>query len=75
MEDGRLEALDAIVLAVDPRLICEVVHDTDAELVVEVLWGDHERAKHEDVRLTEFSTGADFVFEERSTPVEIRFSR
>ena len=75
LEDGHLEALDAIVLAVDPWLVCEVVHDTDAELVIEVLRGDHERTKHEDVRLTEFSTGADFVFEERSTPVEIRFSR
>ena len=70
---GHLEPFDAIVHAVNPSLYCEVVTDPADELVVRVVMGDHERAKSDDVRLTEFSTGADFVFEERSTPVEIRF--
>ena len=70
---GHLEPLDAIVQAVHPALSCEVVVDTVEELVVQVVRGERERPKSDDVRLTEFSTGADFVFEERATPVEIRF--
>ena len=75
LEEGHLEPLDAIVLAVNPRLRCEVLVSTEAELVIEVVQGVDERPTSQDVRLTEFSTGADFAFEERGTPVEIRFSR
>ena len=75
LEEGHLEPLDAIVLAVNPRLRCEVLASTEAELVIEVVQGVDERPTSQDVRLTEFSTGADFAFEERGTPVEIRFCR
>jgi hypothetical protein len=75
IEADHLEPLDAIVLAVDPRLHCVVLSDGDDELVVEVVRGAVERAKDDDVRLTEFSTGSDFTFVERGTPVEIRPAR
>jgi len=65
----HLEPLDAIVGAVDRRLRCTVVSDDDSELVVEVDLGEDERPVPDDVRLTEFSTGADFAFVDRGTPV------
>jgi hypothetical protein len=68
---GRLEPLDAIVGAVDRRLRGAVVSDDGAELVVEVVRGEDERPVPDDVRLTEFSTGADFAFVDRGTPVTL----
>ena len=66
---GHLEPLDAIVGAVDRRLRCTVVSEDAAGLVVEVVPGADERPVPDDVRLTEFSTGADFAFTDRGTPV------
>jgi len=75
LEEGRLEPLDAIVHAVNPRLRCEVRSSSDDELVVEVVMGEVAAPTSDDVVLTEFSTGADFTFAQRSTPVEIRAGR
>jgi hypothetical protein len=69
LDTDHLEPLDAIVGAVDRRLSCVVVSDGAAELVVEVVLGQDERPVPDDVRLTEFSTGADFAFTDRGTPV------
>ncbi|MGO8871051.1 MAG: hypothetical protein ACLQPH_06540 [Acidimicrobiales bacterium] len=72
IDADHLGPLDAIVGAVDRRLRCVVVEDGARELVVEVVRGDDERPVPDDVRLTQFSTGADFAFTDRGTPVEIR---
>jgi len=69
LDAGQLEPLDAIVGAVDRRLHCVVVSEDAAELVVEVVRGEQERPVPDDVRLTEFSTGASFAFSDRGTPV------
>ncbi len=65
----HLEPLDAVVGAIDRRLRCTVVSDDASGLVVEVVPGPDERPVPDDVRLTEFSTGADFAFTDRGTPV------
>ena len=69
---GHLEPLDAIVGAVDRHFRCLVVADSPDELVVEVVRGDDELPVPDEVRLTEFSTGADFAFTDRGTPVVLR---
>ena len=69
LDADHLEPLDAIVGAVDRRLQCSVVSDDAVELVVAVARGDAERPVPDDVRLTEFSTGAHFAFADRGTPV------
>ncbi|HEY5110481.1 MAG TPA: hypothetical protein VII96_12820 [Acidimicrobiales bacterium] len=66
---GHLEPLDAIVGAVDRHYRCVIVKDGPDELVVEVVRGDDELPVPDDVRLTEFSTAADFTFTDRGTPV------
>ena len=71
LAEGHLEPLDAIVFAVNASFYCEVRSHDDDEIVIEVIQGGTARIKSDDVRLTEFSTGADFEFEERGTPVEI----
>ena len=70
----HLEPLDAIVGAGDRRYSCVVVADGDDELVGEVVRGDEERPVPDDVRLTEFSTGAEFTMTDRGTPVVLRTS-
>jgi hypothetical protein len=72
LDVDHLEPLDAIVGAVDRRYRCIVVNDDYDELVVEVVMGDAELPVPNDVRLTEFSTGADFTFTDRGTPVVLR---
>ena len=69
LDAGHLEPLDAIVGAVDRRFRCTVMAEDDAELVVEVVRGEVEHPVPDDVRLTEFSTGADFAFVDRGMPV------
>jgi hypothetical protein len=72
LDAEHLEPLDAIVGAVDRHLRCEVVADGPSELVVEVVRGDDELPVPDDVRLTEFSTGAEFTIVDRGTPVALR---
>jgi len=72
LDADHLEPLDAIVGAVDRRYRCVVVADNPGELVVEVVRGDDELPVPDDVRLTRFSTGADFAFTDRGTPVVLR---
>jgi hypothetical protein len=68
----HLVPLNAIVRAVDPRFRCEALVDDSAGLTVEVVLGDVEAPVADEVVLTRFSAGSDFVFEDRGTPVEIR---
>jgi hypothetical protein len=72
LDADHLEPLDAIVGAVDRRYRCLAVADGPGELVVEVVRGDDELPVPDDVRLTRFSTGADFAFTDRGTPVVLR---
>jgi hypothetical protein len=69
LDVGHLEPLDAIVGAVDRRYRSAVVEASSDELVVEIVRGDDELPVPDDVRLTEFSTGSDFAFTDRGTPV------
>ncbi len=70
----HLEPLDAIVQAIDRRLACEAVSDDDRGLVVKVVTVDRDAPVPEEEVLTRFSTGADFAFRARPTPVRIRSS-
>jgi hypothetical protein len=72
LDADHLGPLNAIVRAVDARLRCEAVSDRGDELTVEVVTDETEAPEAEEVVLTRFSTGTDFVFENRGTPVEIR---
>jgi hypothetical protein len=72
LDADHLGPLNAIVRAVDARLRCEPVSNRGDELTVEVVVDDTESPEAEEVVLTRFSTGTDFVFENRGTPVEIR---
>ncbi len=72
LDSDHLEPLDAIVGAVDRRYRCVVVSDGPDQLVVGVVLGDEELPVPDDVRLTEFSTGADFTITDRGTPVVLR---
>jgi hypothetical protein len=72
LDAEHLGPLNAIVRAVDPRLRCEAVSNRGDELTVEVVVDETEAPEPEEVILTRFSTGTDFVFENRGTPVEIR---
>jgi len=72
LDAEHLEPLDAIVGAADRHYRCVVVEDSCDELVVQVVMGDEELPVPDEVRLTEFSTGADFAFTDRGTPVVLR---
>ena len=82
IDADHTEPLDAIVRAVDARFRCLPV-PTDpgagavagdaggAGLAFEVVMDDEPAGEAEAVVLTRFSTGADFEFSDRGTPVEI----
>jgi len=72
LDGDHLEPLDAVVGAVDRRFRCTVVSEGTDELVVAVVLGDEELPVPDDVRLTEFSTGAEFTMTDRGTPVVLR---
>lgn len=72
LDADHLEPFDAIVGAVDRHYRCLVVEDSPDELVVEIVMGDDEVPVPDDVRLTEFSTGAGFAFTDRGTPIVLR---
>jgi hypothetical protein len=74
LDADHLAPLDAIVRAVDPTLRCRALADDgDGDgLTVEVVGGGVAAPVPDDVVLTRFSTGADFVFADRGTPVELR---
>ena len=71
----HLEPLDAIARAIDPRFRFAVLDATRSALVLEAVIDDVPAAQHEDVALTRISTGADFAFADRGTPVEVRAHR
>ncbi len=72
LDADHLDPLDAIVRVIDDHLHCEPVSDDERALVVQVVRGDEARPESGDVKLTRFSTGSTFVFEDRGTPVELR---
>jgi hypothetical protein len=74
LEQTHLEPLDAIVRAVDPRYRCSAVEGGDGELRVEVVMDDIGASVAPEIELTRISTGAAFQFEDRGTPVEVRYS-
>lgn len=67
----ELAPLDAAVRAVDPRYRCDALSVSADELVVGISLGDEAVKESPDVVMTRFSTGADFRFEDRGTPVEL----
>ncbi len=74
LDADHLEPLDAIVQAVDRHFRCQTVSDGRDELVVDVVRDDTEAPLANEVTLTRFSTGAEYAFEDRGTPVTIRRS-
>ncbi|NLA34599.1 MAG: hypothetical protein GX868_02805 [Actinobacteria bacterium] len=69
----NLDALQAIATAVNPMLGVAADQSSSSDrLVVRVAEGEVAHTVHSAVELTKFSSGASFVFEERSVPVEIR---
>jgi len=76
LDHHHLEPLDAIVQAVDPTLRCRPIPSASSSgreaLSVEVVPGGEPRKPCAEVELTRFSTGSDFVFQARPTPVEVR---
>ena len=75
LDADHLGPLDAIVRELDDRLHCVAVSDDGSGLLVEVLRGETPQPESDDVLLTRFSTGSDFVFEPRAAPVELRTGR
>jgi len=75
LDHDHLEPLDAIVGAIDRRFTCTVTSDDEEALLVEIVAGSDEHPVVDDVRLTEFSTGADFTFVDRGTPVLLQRKR
>lgn len=71
VDADHLEPLDALLRGVDARLRADVLTASDDELVVEVVTDDDPAPEAAEVALTRFSTGADFAFVDRGTPVEI----
>jgi hypothetical protein len=72
LDADHLGPLNAIVRAVDGRFRCEA-HSSDGDrLNVVVVMDDEEAPLADEVVLTRLSTGTDFAFEDRGTPVEIR---
>ncbi len=72
LDADHLDPLHAIVRAVDGRFRCEAIADDRDGLTVEVVMDGNEAPLADEVVLTQFSTGTEFVFENRGTPVEIR---
>ncbi|MFI5044353.1 MAG: hypothetical protein ACHQDC_06140 [Acidimicrobiales bacterium] len=68
----HLEPLDAIVRGVNPSFRCDVVGGVGRDgLAVEVVMDDSPAKEAGEVALTRFSTGADFHWVDRGTPVRI----
>ena len=72
IDSVHLEPLDALVRAVDARYRCDPIEVDGGGLTFEVVMDDAEAPVAPEVTLTRFSTGADFQFEARPSPVAIR---
>jgi len=72
VDADHLEPLDALLRGIDPRLGADVVDDGSDGLTVEVVTDDEPAPEADEVVLTRFSTGADFAFADRGTPVALR---
>lgn len=71
VDADHLAPLDALLRGVDARLRADVLSSGPDELVVEVVTDDDPAPEADEVALTRFSTGADFAFVDRGTPVAI----
>jgi hypothetical protein len=68
----HLEPLDAIVRSIDPRYRCEAIDNGPGGLALEVVQDDVAAPVAAEVALARFSTGAEFKFNDRGTPVQLR---
>jgi hypothetical protein len=68
----HLEPFDAIVRSIDPRFRCQPIDSDHAGLTLEVVQDDVAAPVAAEVALARFSTGADFRFADRGTPVQLR---
>ncbi len=71
VDADHLEPIDAIAWAIDPRFRGDVISDGD-ELVIEIVMADEPAGQPEPVTMANFSTGANWEFEDRGTPVQVR---
>jgi hypothetical protein len=71
LAEGHLNALDAILHAVDPGLRAEVTRSDEDALELHVVRGQPVDAEQPEVQLTRFSTGAAFVLAERRTVLPV----
>jgi hypothetical protein len=73
VEAGHLEPLDALLRGLDPHLRAEAVEPARGDaLTVRVVVDDEPAREASEVGLVRFSTGVDFSFADRGTPVELR---
>ncbi len=72
LDAEHLAPLDALLRGVDPHLRATVVDDGPDALTLEVVADDDPAPEADEVALTRFSTGADFAFADRGTPVALR---
>jgi hypothetical protein len=68
----HLEPVDAMVRALDPRYRCEALGTGDGTLTAEIVIDDLAAGLADEVALARFSTGVEFRYEDRGTPVELR---
>jgi hypothetical protein len=68
----HLEPFDAIVRSIDPHYRCEAIDSDHSGLTLEVVRDDVAAPVAAEVALARFSTGAEFQFEDRGTPVQLR---
>ncbi|WP_127784590.1 hypothetical protein [Rhodococcus sp. X156] len=70
--DGEhLEALHALVRGVNPHFAVEVLAEDEQALTVGVRVADEPAKEASEVRITRFSTGADFAFADRGIPLPL----
>lgn len=67
----HLEPLAALVRGVNPAFDLHVVEDLPDSLTIEVVVGEAPSKEASEVTLTRFSTGANFAFSDRGTPLPL----
>jgi hypothetical protein len=73
VDPDHLEALDALLRGLDPCLRAEAVDPGPGDVVAARVVVDATPAREaSEVGLVRFSTGVDFSFADRGTPVELR---
>ncbi|MQY25908.1 hypothetical protein [Nocardia aurantia] len=75
VDTGHLEPLAAMARGVNPRYAAEVVADTDHELTIGFRLAEKPFAESGEVAITRFSSGAEFRFTDRGTPLPLTVVR